>query len=400
MSIRSRWKPREKLLEIQEKCGKRRSLKQILPLISESLECTGSDFRKFSYTFNGHSWKGYVYQKRNSLMGTLFTVWDNKFYIIRGYPKIKYSHDTILMDKECIVEEKVDGTNLGLWLLPNGKLMGKTRMVERFDVQGFQGREWNVLLGKAINIENAKKLLKEDYLIFGELYGQLNSGEFIRYTTTIGFKIFDIVDRRNLGFLSFDEKMNLAQRYGLPTVNLFWRGTLTIKEVQRIEFELSSYVREDGMEGCVAKYYNLNDKDVYMAKLKCKEVTEQCWSKSHLTIPSAVIGKAIQKAMENLSKFSTKDAFEEFVIEELKEEATEELISKSKPKIKRMIEDRMTPAECQEEVFAYLKDLIKQGIDIGNKGKIMSSLADKFIGYKPSLLYRLYEQYKGKAYAI
>lgn len=399
-TYRDRWKPRPKLLEIQEACGKRRSLKQILPILCRILHCKANDFRKFTYHFNGHLWKGYIYHKRNSLMGTLFTVWDNKFTIIRGYPRIKYSHDSLVMGKECVVENKIDGTNLGIWLLPNNQMMGKTRLVERWDNAGWRGRVWSKLFEKTGLVEPMMKLIKDDYQAFGELYGKDNKGEFIPYSIPIGFKVFDIVDRRTLGFVSFDEKIKLAQQFNLPTANLYWRGILTPKEVERIEFELSPFVKEDGMEGTVAKFYDLNDKDVYMAKLKCKEITEKAWaiSGSHSTIPRAIIGKAIQKAIENLnpSVRGTKEEFEAFVKQELLEEATDELVSSSKDKIQRMIYDKLTPIQCKDEIFSYLDELMYKGIDIEHKGKIMSSLGNKFIGYNPSILYRLYRAYKVK----
>lgn len=401
MSIRSEWKPRLMprliLKKIEKECKRKRSLKTILPILATNLETKPNDFRKFSYSINGHRWEGYIYLKRNSLMGSLFTRFDNKFIIYRGYPRIKYSHDSQVMGKECVVENKIDGTNLGIWLLPNNQIMGKTRLVERWDNAGWRGRVWSKLFEKTGLVEPMKKLLKEDYQAFGELYGKENKGEFISYSIPIGFKVFDIVDRRTLGFVSFDEKIKLAQQFNLPTANLYWRGILTPKEVERIEFELSPFVKEDGMEGTVAKFYNTNDKDVYMAKLKCKEITEKAWSisSSHATIPRGLIGKAIQKAIENLnpSVRGTKKEFEDFVKQELLEEATEELVASSKDKIQRMIYDRLTPIQCKDEVFSYLDELMYKGIDIEHKGKIMSSLANRFIGFRPSILYRLYCAY-------
>ena len=389
------WKPRKVLEEIQELCKGKRSLKTILPIITEKLNANTSDFKKFSFRIDGHSWQGYIYLKRNSLMGSLFSLWDNKFFIIRGYPKIKYVEDSSVLNKEATIEFKLDGTNLGIWLLPNSSLMGKTRLTPRWDVLGYQGRNW-YQLWKEVGIENnVIRLLKEDYQIFGELFGSKNAGDFIRYTVQIDFKIFDILDRRTLGFVSRREKERLCSKYDLPLVDCYWEGILTRKEAERIEFEAKQFVKEDGYEGFVGKLYSEEDKDVHFCKLKCKEVREKCWelSSSTLTIPSSIIAKAIRKAMENLGKFSTKEEFENFVIEELREEASEQLISSSKDKIKRMIYERLTPQAEEDKIIAFLEQLEKEGINLLEKGKVMKSLANKFIGSNPSLLFNIYQSY-------
>lgn len=401
MSSWSEWKPREVLEQIKEECKRKRSLNGIRPIIAEKLNAKEDDLKKFTHHFNGHLWQGYIYQKRNSLMGSLFGFWDKKFIIIRGYPKIRYVEDSRIIEKEATVEYKLDGTNICIWLFPDGRIAGKTRLVERWDVQGFQGRNWYQLWKKVGIEDKVIRLLKEDYQIFGELYGSENKGEFVEYTIPIDFKVFDIVDRRTFAFVSRKEKENLCSKYDIPLIEVYWQGVLTRKEAERIEFEAKQFVKTDGYEGFVAKHYSEEDKDSFFCKLKCSEIREKSWkiSGQKLTIPSPIISKAIQKAMENLGKFSTKDEFEKFVEDELREEASEELISSSRDKIRRMIYEKLTPQKSDDEIVAYLEELEKEGLDLMNKGKIMSMLANKFIGYKPSILYNVYQSYlikKGK----
>jgi hypothetical protein len=140
-------------------------------------------------------------------------------------------------------------------------------------------------------------------------------------------------------------------------------------------------------------------------KLKCQEVREKCWGMSSgFTIPSSIIMKAVQKATENLTNFNSKDEFEKFVREELLEEASEELVTKSKDKIRRIVERKMAIQVNDEEIIKFLDEMTSlpssiTGISIDilddrNKRHIMKTLADKFIGFKPATLYQIYARYK------
>jgi len=397
MSDWSEWKPRKILEEIYEECRRKRTLKTIRPILAEKLVARGSkdDLRKFTHG----QWTGFIYNKRNSLMGSTFGFYVNKFMIIRGYPKIRYAEDSRVLDKEVVTEFKLDGTNLGIWSFPDGKIMGKTRLVERWDSQGWKGRNWKTLFERTQLMDKISKLVKEDYQIFGELYGKDNEGEFIKYSIPIAFKVLDIVDRRNFGFLDRDTKVKLCQQYDIPLVEESWRGILTQKEAERLEFQAKDLLKEDGYEGFVAKSFIAEDKDVYFCKLKCQEVREKCWGlSSSFTIPSFIIQKAIQKAQENMTRFTSKDEFEEFVRQELLEEASEELVNKSKEKIRRVLENRMANQIDADEIFEYLDELSKE-IDVknpANKRLVMRKLADKFIGFKPATLYGLYNRYSKK----
>jgi hypothetical protein len=296
-------------------------------------------------------------------------------------------------------------TNLGIWAFQDGSLMGKTRLVERWDKEGWHGRNWRDIFERTKLLSKVMSLCKEDYQVFGELYGKENEGEFIKYTVPIAFTVLDIMDRRNFGFLDRDAKIKLCNRFELPLVEENWRGILTEKEAERLEFQAKELLKEDGYEGFVAKSYILEDKDVYFCKLKCQEVRERCWGMSSgFTIPSPIIMKAVQKATENLTNFTSKDEFEQFVREELLEEASEELINKSKAKIQRIVERKMANQVNDEEVIKFLDEMTSipasiTGISIDisderNKRHIMKTLADKFIGLKPATLYQIYERYK------
>jgi len=390
--------PREKLLRIREELKREKSLKRLRAIVTEFLHCKPSDLEQFSFQIDSHKWRGIIYKKRNYLMGTIFSFFDNKPMIIRGYPKIKYAEESKILGKYCFLEEKEDGTNLGIFLLPNGKLMGKTRMRPNWEEEGWAGRNWKKLFLLTNLEQNILALCKEGYLVFGELFGKLNPGEFIRYSSDISFKVFDIVDLETLSFLPFQRKIQLLREFEIPSISLYCEGYLTPKLIEKVEFELSKRIVEDGIEGVVAKWYSKEVQDQYFCKIKCKDISEKAWAISRsTTIPTAIILKAIRKAKEAL-QVSDKEKFEKLVLDELREEFSQEMISHSRQKIKRTIYKVFTPLEKDklEEASKFLSELEKQGIDLSNKGKVLSMMSNKFIGWNPRTLYRCYLNYLSK----
>lgn len=358
------------------------------------------DVRQFTWNFDGHKWQGYIYLKRNSLMGTLFSFFDKKFYIYRGYPKIKYAGDSRVLDQEAVAQEKVDGTNLGFFLLPNGKLMAKTRMVPRWDV-GSKEAEEGSWLKKFKRMENSdyvlarlKDLCQEDYMVFGELYGYLNPGEFIKYSKPLGFKVFDVVDLRTMGFLPPEKVETLIHPTGLELVEDKWSGILSFKEIERIEFELKDELKLDGCEGFVGKWYDEQAKDTFFAKLKTADVKEKCWGMAHTLIPGELIRKAIRKAQENLPGETDIGVVYNFAYQELEEEVEKELIEASADKIKRMIRLAVSPSDTQlyEIIKKHMIELHDLGINMEDKGKVLSMLHSRIGDVHGGKLYKAYLQ--------
>jgi len=129
-------------------------------------------------------------------------------------------------------------------------------------------------------------------------------------------------------------------------------------------------------------------------KLKCAEIKELAWSLSPRTsIPRGIISKAVKKAWDNQGILKTMDDIIEFVCEELKEEVEVPLIGSSMKKIKEIIYAVFNPVENQDQIWSFFKELEKQGIDIHNKGKILSMAASNFRAINPRELYKVYCSY-------
>jgi len=382
--------PREILYDIREGM-KNKSLPKAISIIAQRLHLGSGDYKRFSHSINGHKWRGIIYYKRNSLLGTIFSYFDSKPLVIKGYPKIRYSEVSRVRDKECYLEAKYDGTNLGFWMFPDGTLMGKTRFVERYDRPGYEGRRWSELISDTGYMDQIAKLCKDDYSPFGELYGYRNPGEFIRYSTPIDIKFFEVCDLRTMEWIEYNRKIKLLESYGLRPVELYWHGVLSLKEIARLEYEAKQYVCLDGMEGYVAKWYSSEDRETYMAKLKCDDIKERAWGLSpRSTIPRSVISKAVKKALDNRSSFSTLKEVEDFVREELLEEATKELVNRVDKKIKRIVKGAFGNIEDQKKIWDYFEELESMGVSIDNKNKILSLAASVFKDINPSELYRAY----------
>lgn len=292
-------------------------------------------------------------------------------------------------------------TNLGIFMLPDGSLMGKTRLVVGWNNPAFKMKDktWKQLFEMtsdgliAQNITNALK--ENDYVFYGELYGKLNPGDFIKYSTDISFKVFDILDRKSLRFLSPEKVYEICDHYGIPRVDQTWEGMLTDKEIQRIEFELQDQLKDDGCEGYVAKTFCTDENDVYMCKLKCEKVKEECWTDAKPMIPSSVIKKSVHKVFENYPDLKTMEDLEPHVLEELREDVEDILIEQSMDRIRAQIRWELTPRDedLLKIVIDKMKEMQTRGMDLRKKGHVLSNLSTALgSGISGGKLYSLYNQ--------
>ena len=395
--------------ELREK--KPRDIDGILEIVRRHFTLKDKDFKRFSH-YSG-KWYGIITRKRNDYFGTIFSMYGDTPVVIRGYPKIRYAEESLVLNKECVVEYKLDGTNLACYSLPDGTFMCKTRQVERGDRQGYMGRNWMELLRKTESYSAVERCCRdENVIIFGELYGYLNQGEFVKYDIPIDYKVFDIVRRDTLTFLPREEIEDLASVYGFKTVEVYWRGVLTLEAVEWLERDVlesmhtvDGFVAKTSIEvgelviGTVAtdRGYHLPVSipltDRFFCKLKTEKVKLKCYEISRATIPTPLIREAVRKAKENLPIGASQDDLFSMTVEELREEATQELIKRSKEKIWRIIYSEMTYSGIEYDIYEYLNELSTQGIDMTDKGTVMRSVAKRFIGVNPSLAFRVYRKW-------
>jgi hypothetical protein len=290
---------------------------------------------------------------------------------------------------------------MGIFMLPDGTLMGKTRMTEHWLGRAFKQEKltWKDLCSMVENgkvIKNITKLLQEkEYTVFGELYGQLNPGDFIQYSVDIAFKVFDIVDRKTNRFLKPEQVEQICLTYGLPRVKETWEGVLNDKEIERIEFELEQEAKHDGLEGFVGKTYIPETGDIYFCKLKCEKIREECWKDAKPKIPHLIIRKAIRKTLENFPSLKTIEEIEPHVNKELEEEVEASLLILSQGEIRAAIRFVLTPSDedLMKLVTLKMQKMKASGIDLSprNKGQVLSQLAKALGDIAGNKLFSLYE---------
>lgn len=393
--------PTKRLELILNRIKEKPSIQNIRYTVSEILKCSPTDYREFRHKIGRRVWRGVIYLKRNSLYGTIVSLYARKPLIIRGFPKINYSESSKVFNKEVVCEEKLDGTNLVLWQFPmkDGVFMGKTRAVERYDQDGFEGRKWSGLLEETGFKEKLEEICSLGFSPAVELYGYRNPGEFIRYTIPISIKVLEIVDLKTLRFLDYESKVKICEEFGLPIPKVMFRGLLSPKKLEQLEFEATKYAVEDGMEGLVAKYFDPHTKDVSMGKIKCKEIRERCWMMSpRAKIPNIFISKAIRKASESGIPLESNDAVE-FVQKESLEDFEQKFVDTSESRIKRLLLQTHQKREDLkielQEVWHYLDELQESGISVTfeNKGKVLSMIASKFEGISGRKVYTAFCTY-------
>jgi hypothetical protein len=335
----------------------------------------------FTHDINGNKWEGFVYKEHNALMGSIFSLFNGKPFIVRGYPKIKYTEDARLFGNYIDAEEKIDGSCLGIYTLPDKTPKVKTRGTE---IAGdYNGVKFGDLL-KETGLYDALVRVATDYnlCIFGEIYGQKNQGEFVKYDFPVKFKVFDIVDMNTFRFLPREKVVNICSMAGLPYVKVEWTGVITEDEYEKLRKILDG--RMD-IEGFVAKMDTESDR--IFGKIKSDRTKEKCIKLCGPSIPKEIINKAIKKAQDDGVKLI--DALE-FVRKELLEESEEDLINKSEARIKNMI---AYAYKVDDRDALINKEMIKQAYDMikgeKSKGEIMSYLANHY-PLSPTTLFRAY----------
>lgn len=135
-----------------------------------------------------------------------------------------------LLAGEVVVEEKLDGANLGLSLAPDGGLRAQNRGQYLYEPHAGQFAR---LPGWLAQHEAAlREALTPELILFGEWCVLTHS---IAYTALPDWFIaFDVYDRAHGRFWSQARRNALLQRIGIATVPEVTRGRLTLAELKRL----------------------------------------------------------------------------------------------------------------------------------------------------------------------
>lgn len=132
-----------------------------------------------------------------------------------------------IADKSLIVEEKLDGTNVGIHFSDSGELVLQCRghlITDGMHPQYDLFKQWATV--KRFELESR---LENRYLLFGEW---LHARHTVHYRQLPHYFFeFDIYDKRNQAFLDLEARTTLLEGGGVQTVPVVHRGKVTRTEL-------------------------------------------------------------------------------------------------------------------------------------------------------------------------
>jgi hypothetical protein len=127
-----------------------------------------------------------------------------------------------LADESLIVEEKLDGTNVGIHFAPDGKMALQCRghlITEGMHPQYDLFKQW-----AAVKRPVLEEALEDRFILFGEWVYAKHSVHYRRLPHY--FFEFDIYDKQSGDFLSLERRLDLLEGTGLHTVPVVHTGPL------------------------------------------------------------------------------------------------------------------------------------------------------------------------------
>lgn len=154
-----------------------------------------------------------------------------------------------LLSAEVVVEEKVDGANLGLSLDDAGGIRAQSRgqyLARTYSGQFKRLTEWLAVHGEALSARLAPELI-----VFGEWCAARHSLDYTRLPDW--WLVFDVYDRERREFLSTARRNAFVADAGLDPVAQVYRGRTTLGELQRLLMDTTSRYRDGPMEGLMVR---------------------------------------------------------------------------------------------------------------------------------------------------
>ncbi len=154
-----------------------------------------------------------------------------------------------LLAGDVVVEEKLDGANVGLSLAPDGSLRAQNRgqyLAELYDGQFTRLPAWLAQHDKAM-----RSVLTPNLILFGEWCAARHSLDYAALPDW--FLLFDVFDRSLSRFWSSSRRNALARSVGLVTVPLVLQGKTTVTTLKQLVATKQSHYREGPLEGVVIR---------------------------------------------------------------------------------------------------------------------------------------------------
>lgn len=156
---------------------------------------------------------------------------------------------TALLAGDVVVEEKLDGANVGLSLAPDGCLRAQNRgqyLAEPHAGQFARLPAWLAQHGDAL-----RSALTPNLILFGEWCAARHSLDYAALPDW--FLLFDVYDRTADRFWSTPRRDELASSAGLVTVPPVLHGKTTVPSLKKLVGDTPSRYRAGALEGLVIR---------------------------------------------------------------------------------------------------------------------------------------------------
>lgn len=167
---------------------------------------------------------------------------------LRGDKILTASEIDLLLASEVVVEEKVDGANIGLSLDERGNI----RVQSRGDYlrEPYVG-QFKHLSGWLERHESLIEALMPDLVVFAEWCAALHSLQYSRLPDY--FLLFDVYDKSAARFWSSERRNAWAERAGVHTVPRIGLGTYSVPSLLALMRETKSRYTDGPAEGIVVR---------------------------------------------------------------------------------------------------------------------------------------------------
>lgn len=154
-----------------------------------------------------------------------------------------------LLARPVFVEEKLDGANLGISIMPDGRLRAQNRgqyLHMPYAGQFARLREW-----LSRNEERVVGALTPELIVFGEWVAARHSLDYTELPDW--WLVFDVYDRQAQRFWSTQRRDSWASATGLPYVPRLFEGDATVASLKELLVRERSRYRDGPMEGLVVR---------------------------------------------------------------------------------------------------------------------------------------------------
>lgn len=138
--------------------------------------------------------------------------------------------EAFLSDDSLIVEEKLDGTNVGIHFSPEGELFLQCRghlITEGMHPQYDLFKQWSTVKRSLLEM-----MLEDRFILFGEWLYARHSVAYQKLPHY--FFEFDIYDKQQQFFLTLEKRLELLEGTHIQTVPVIHKGALSRKELLKL----------------------------------------------------------------------------------------------------------------------------------------------------------------------